>query len=239
MITMKNLTSFLAGIGLLLATVATVPFVIGQEPHKSDPAEDRQRLMKLSNTELLDVVRVAFEQRDVDTLIAGVESEVTSAYFVHEYNASKDNDLKALLALRMLRSDTICKPFPPLAILRGGEGSDRYILMGMILPLITERLGDVIPVQELVMNAKLRLRVADRFEASIKGLPPKNLEPRPSKKSLHTEPASSTEISGAKIPPLIAAATDSRLSPTSTWPWFVGVLAILLAGVLALKRRAS
>ena len=73
MITMKKPTSFIAGIGLAWAALGT--FAIGQERQKFDPAEYRQKLMKLSNQEQSDMVRLAFEQRDVETLVAGVEAE--------------------------------------------------------------------------------------------------------------------------------------------------------------------
>lgn len=237
MIMMKSSISFLFSIGLTLIAFATIAHAIGQESQPFDPTKFKQHLATTSNTEAHDIIRAAFGQRNVEALVTCIDVETAVGYFADEYEASKDDDLKFQLALQMLRSETIFKSLPPLAIVRSGE-STKYFLMRMIVSPISERLGNVGSAEELVADAKLRLRVADRLEASINGLPLKSPEPRPSKKSLPPETSSSAGTAESKTLTSHAATGDSQLSATSTTPWVFGILALLLVGALALKHRA-
>ncbi len=240
---MARIGTFLIVSCIALVSLTNVSRVGGQQPQTIERAEVEKRMTTESNRDADQYVRTAFENQDIATLVACVEVPAAQSKLARSYKASTDNQFKAQLAVSMLRSETIFAPFPPLAVLRGGEGGFKIYFMEMIRPVISEHIGNVPSTIDLLADAQLRLRVADQLEASITNPAPKNPgtvtpeKPNP-QQAPSSVPASTTATSESIPTPTeetLAASSEER---NRAWLWVIGIIVFVLAAALFLKGRA-
>src|SRR6266446_3385989 len=154
MIALNRVTSVLVAFVQALVIGSLAAIAAGQQPAAFDHAGFDRRVKDLSPQQADELVTAAYSKRDIETLMACVTSPVTSASFYYGWSHA-DDDLKARLAVRMLRSETLFKPFPPLAILRGGAGVEQIVFMGMVVAAASGKLANVDSTDQLLENRDL------------------------------------------------------------------------------------
>ncbi|MEO8353668.1 MAG: hypothetical protein ABI680_18225 [Chthoniobacteraceae bacterium] len=180
----------------MFAALALVTRLSAQAPPFDREAFEK-RLKTATNLEAYEIVRTAFEKKDIETLLACNDAGETQRSFLRMYRRSKDEELKARLAERMLRNETLWPPDPPPTVVRSRQTIASYYILGMICEAISGRLGNVSSVEDLHDNAQLRIRLADRLQASLSGSKPATSASEPSVDLPPRQDASLVE----KVPP--------------------------------------
>lgn len=216
MTTRMTITFLVAAMSLALTADEAVSAASTDAQKPFDRAAFEKRLEGASNEQAHEIVRAAFQRGDVEALLACNNLPETQVYFFDEFSHSKDVELKAHLAERMLRDDTLWKPDPPLDNVRSRIAIAQVPTMGVIHEIILQRLGNIVSVEDLLADPQLRVRVADQLRASLTGSGAQAFSERP-----QTEEVQARQTSTALPQPSsavtnnFAAAASPLVSPVS------------------------